>query len=217
MYKLVIFDLDGTLVNSLVDLANAVNEGLKKAGLKIHEVDAYKTFVGNGRDRLVERAMGESRADEGLKDIVRDTFDEYYAEHCNDNIYAYEGCAKMLSDLRAEGVMTAVLSNKPDEFVDRILRKVFPDHSFTAAWGKRAEFPTKPDPSALNTMINELGIEKRDCLYIGDSDVDVFTAGNAGVDMIGVEWGFRGREELVGAGAPFVARTADEITEYING
>ncbi len=215
MYKIVIFDLDGTLVDSITDLANATNEGLKLAGLPTHSVEAYKKFVGNGREKLVERAMGDSYSDKKLSELVRDTFDTYYAEHCNDNIYAYDGCEQMLSKLSERGIKTAVLSNKPDEFVEKILKKTYPDHKFTLAWGKKADFPTKPDPKALLEILRELDIPQTECLYIGDSDVDVITAKNAEVDMIGVEWGFRGRYELINCGAPFVAETADDILEYI--
>ncbi len=215
MYKAVIFDLDGTLVDTLYDLADAVNEGLRQAGLPAHDIDEYKYFVGNGRDKLVQRAMGEYY-DEAKADIVRDTFDSYYAEHCNDNVSAYDGCAEMLSKLSVLGIKTGVLSNKPDEFVDRILSNVYPDHSFTAAWGKRAQYPTKPNPTALIALMDELGVAAEDCLYIGDSDVDVYTARNAGIDMLGVEWGFRGAEELLDAGADKVVSSAAEILEYIN-
>ncbi|MBR2109359.1 MAG: HAD family hydrolase [Ruminococcus sp.] len=215
MYKAIIFDLDGTLVDTLYDLADAVNEGLRRAGLPTHDTDEYRYLVGNGRDKLVQRAMGECR-DEDKANIVRDTFDSYYAEHCNDNVRAYDGCAEMLTKLNALGIKTAVLSNKPDEFVERILSNVYPDHSFTAAWGKRSQYPTKPNPTALIALMNELGVAPDDCLYIGDSDVDVYTARNAEVDMLGVDWGFRGREELLGAGADKVVSSAAEILEYID-
>lgn len=215
MYKAIVFDLDGTLVDTLYDLADAVNEGLKQAGLPTHDINEYRYFVGNGRDKLVQRAMG-GYYDEAKADIVRDTFDSYYAEHCNDNVRAYDGCTEMLSKLSASGIKTAVLSNKPDEFVLSILKNVYPDHSFTAAWGKRAQFPTKPDPAAFKALLEELGAAPEDCLYIGDSDVDVYTARNANVDMLGVEWGFRGKEELLSAGAEKVVSTAAEILEYIN-
>lgn len=215
-YKLVVFDLDGTLVNSLTDLAIAVNEGLKKAGLEVHEVEKYKKFVGNGRDKLIDRAMGESFKDEKLREIVRDKFDSYYKIHCNDNTTSYNNCDKMLNALKNAGIKTAVLSNKPDEFVEEILSKVYPEHKFDIAWGKKPEYPTKPSPEALNAIVEKLGLKTSDCLYIGDSDVDIFTAQNAGVDMIGVEWGFRGRGELIAAGAEFVACDAMEILEYIN-
>lgn len=215
-YNLLVFDLDGTLVNSLTDLANSVNAGLKRAGLKTHEVEEYKKFVGNGREKLIDRALGESCSDEKLRKIVKETFDAYYKEHCNDNTTSYEGCENLLLNLKKSGIKTAVLSNKPDEFVGEILNKVYPSHKFDIAWGKKPEFKTKPDPEALNAIVEKLNVKKGECLYIGDSDVDIFTAENAGVDMIGVEWGFRGRKELTDAGAGFVASSADEILEYIN-
>lgn len=215
MYKAVIFDLDGTLIDTLCDLANAVNEGLRAAGAPTHSVDEYRYFVGNGRDKLVKRALGEFFSQEKAL-IVRDTFDSYYAEHCNDNVRAYDGCEGMLSALSLNGVKTCVLSNKPDEFVARILDNVYPGHKFTAAWGKRNEYPVKPDPSALLAMLDVIDVSPEDCLYIGDSNVDVYTAQNAGVRMIGVEWGFRGRDELINAGAEHVVKTAGELLEYIN-
>lgn len=215
-YKLLVFDLDGTLVNSLTDLAVSVNEGLKKAGLKPHEVEKYKKFVGNGREKLIDRAMGESCKDERLRNIVKDTFDTFYKEHCNDNTTSYNGCEKLLSELKKTGVKTAVLSNKPDEFVSGILSKIYPGHKFDSAWGKKPGYSVKPDPEALNAILKELKIKKSECLYIGDSDVDIFTAKNAGVDMLGVDWGFCERKELIDAGAEFVASSADEILEYIN-
>ncbi|MCR5652258.1 MAG: HAD family hydrolase [Ruminococcus sp.] len=215
MYKAVVFDLDGTLVDTIVDLANAVNEGLRKVGLPVHSVEKYKKFVGNGKEMLVKRAMGGSY-DENLAQAVGEAFGKYYEAHCNDNVSAYDGCAEMLRNLSDLGVKTGVLSNKPDEFVAQILSNVYPNHSFTAAWGNRPEYPVKPDPSALLALLSEIGTEPCDCLYIGDSDVDVYTAQNAGVDMIGVEWGFRGREELLNAGAKRVVKTADEILRCLN-
>lgn len=215
MYKAIVFDLDGTLVDTIKDLADATNEGLKRAGLPTHSIDEYKLFVGNGREMLVKRAMGDY-FDEKLARIVSEVFGDYYKAHCNDNVSAYDGCGEMLKVLSERGIKTAVLSNKPDEFVAEILSNVYPDHSFTAAWGKRAQYPTKPDPSALLDLLKEIGVLPAECLYIGDSDVDVYTAQNAGVDMLGVEWGFRGRAELLSAGAKRVVKTAAEILEYIN-
>lgn len=214
-YKILVFDLDGTLVDSLTDLANAVNKGLEKAGLPIHNYSAYKQFVGNGRDVLVDKAMGDKADNHKLKSVVRDVFDREYSVHCNDNTTYYDGCPQLLKILEKNGIFTAVLSNKPDEFVGDIVKKVYPNHTFTAVWGKKPELPRKPDGTSLKIMLEKLGLELSDCLYIGDSDVDVFTAKNAGVDMIGVEWGFRGKEELLSAGADLVVKTADEIMEYI--
>lgn len=206
-----IFDLDGTLVNSLFDLGNSVNKGLKKANLPVHEIEAYKKFVGNGRDKLIDRAMGSFSSDEKLSKIVRDTFDKEYAVHSNDNTQDYPGCAELLRNLANAGVLTAVLSNKPDEFVPKILRKVYPEHIFTEAWGQKPEYKCKPDGESLSAMLKTHNLSKNDCLYVGDSDVDVFTAKNAGIDMVGVQWGFRGKEELINAGAKYVVAQAQEI------
>ena len=215
-YRLVVFDLDGTLVNSIFDLANAVNRGLKKAGLPVHDTESYKKFVGNGREKLIDRAMGESHKDEKLRAIVKETFDSYYAEHCNDNTISYEGCSELLKELKNLGIKTAVLSNKPDEFVEKILNKVYPSHKFDLTWGKKSEFQPKPNPDSLNVMLKVLDVKKSECLFIGDSNVDIYTAQNAGVDILGVEWGVRSRKELIDAGAMYVASFAKEILEYIN-
>lgn len=214
-YKILVFDLDGTLVDSITDLAIAVNKGLESIGLPTHEIVEYKHFVGNGREKLIDRAMGESSNNEKLRNTVSDIFNDYYAQHCNDNTCAYEGCADLLQKLTEMDIMTAVLSNKPDEFVAQILKKVYPEHRFDMAWGKRPDLPCKPDKKALLTMLSELGLSPSECLYIGDSNVDVFTAKNAGVDMLGVEWGFRGRAELIDAGADAVVATAAQILGYI--
>ena len=215
MFKIAVFDLDGTLADSLTDLAICVNLGLAAAGLPEKPVKNFKTYVGNGRAKLIWRAM-DGVKDERLFDIVEKTFNKEYALRCTDNTTAYNGCAKLLEGLKSRGIMTAVLSNKPDEFVERILRKLYPGHSFAAAWGKKPEFKPKPDGEALNALLKLCKVKNNsECIYVGDSDVDVFTAQNAGVAMAGVEWGFRGKNELICAGAPFVAASADELFQYI--
>ena len=217
MIKMAIFDLDGTLADSLTDLAQSVNKGLVKAGLEEKPIENYNHYVGNGRDVLIKKAMGSFAEDEKLRSVVRDTFDKEYYLHCNDNTTPYKGCSQLLQKLENQGIMTAVLSNKPDEFVARILKKIYPEHKFAEAWGQKPQFKRKPDGEALLAMLKKHNISKDDCIYIGDSDVDVFTAENAGVKMAGVGWGFRGREELINAGAPFVAETAEELYKYICG
>lgn len=215
MIKIAVFDLDGTLVDSLTDLAQSVNKGLKKAGLEEKPIENFKRYVGNGREVMVKRAMGEKSNDESLFKIAMETFNAEYAVHCNDNTKSYDGCDKMLETLAENGIKTAVLSNKPDEFVGDIVTKVYPNHTFTEAWGQKPQYKCKPDKEALTAMLDIYGITPDECIYIGDSDVDVLTAQNAGVRMAGVEWGFRGKEELMATGAPFVASTAEELTEYI--
>ncbi|MCQ2513544.1 MAG: HAD family hydrolase [Ruminococcus sp.] len=215
MIKIAVFDLDGTLVNSLVDLATNVNKGLVKAGLPEKPIENYNQYVGNGREVMITKAMGEFGDNEQLKNIVRDTFNKEYALHCNDNTSSYDGCAELLAGLADNNILIAVLSNKPDEFVGKIVKKVYPNHKFTELWGQKAEYKRKPDGEALLAMLEKYGIKQSECIYIGDSDVDVYTAKNAGVKMAGVEWGFRGREELLQTGADFVASSAEELLDYI--
>ncbi len=215
MIKIAVFDLDGTLVNSLTDLAQSVNKGLVKAGLEEKPLENFNRYVGNGREIMIKRAMGSFAEDEEKLDVVREVFNSEYKIHCNDNTLAYDGCAEMLKMLDEKGIKTAVLSNKPDEFVGRILKKVYPEHNFAEAWGKKPEYKIKPDGEALLAILDRHKISKDECIYIGDSDVDVYTAQNSGVKMAGVEWGFRGREELLRTGAPFVASTPKELFDYI--
>ena len=210
-----VFDLDGTLVDSLTDLALSVNKGLKANGLPEHPVESYRRFVGNGRALLIKRAMGEASADEAKYNSVLEIFNSEYALHCNDNTASYDGCDALLEGLTDSGVLVAVLSNKPDEFIAEILGKIYPRRHFAEAWGQKPEYPTKPDGAALLAMLALHGVRREECVYIGDSDVDVYTARNAGVKMAGVSWGFRGKEELLGAGAPFVADSADELLDHI--
>lgn len=217
MIKIAVFDLDGTLVNSLTDLAQSVNKGLVKAGLEEKPLENFNRYVGNGREIMIKRAMGSFAEDEEKLDVVREVFNSEYKIHCNDNTLAYDGCAEMLKMLDEKGIKTAVLSNKPDEFVGRILKKVYPEHNFAEAWGKKPEYKIKPDSEALLAILDRHKISKDECIYIGDSDVDVYTAQNSGVKMAGVEWGFRGREELLRTGAPFVASTPKELFDYITG
>ena len=215
MIKIAVFDLDGTLVNSLTDLALSVNAALRAEGLPVHPIERYKHFVGNGRDMLVRRAMGAKAEDIELFNSVMEIYNREYKLHCNDNTTAYDGCADLLRGLSERGIMTAVLSNKPDEFVEAILGKLYPEHRFDEAWGQKPQYPCKPDGAALNAILQLHSVEPQECVYIGDSNVDVYTAQNAGVKIAGVSWGFRGREELLAAGAPFVADTAQELLEYI--
>lgn len=212
MYKLVVFDLDGTLANTLEDLANATNYGLEKAGLKPHPVQEYNQMVGSGAVNLMKKAMAPE-TDEKLFKIVKGGFDYYYNAHSIDKTVPYEGTENLLAELSKRGIKTAVLSNKPDEFVGKILAKIFPNHTFEYAWGKKPEFEIKPSPDALFAMLSNLGIEKENCIYVGDSNVDCYTAQNAGVKCCGVSWGFRGRKELEEAGADVVIDRAEEFLE----
>ncbi|MBQ4129078.1 MAG: HAD-IA family hydrolase [Ruminococcus sp.] len=216
MYKLVVFDLDGTLANTLSDLASAVNKALISENLPTHRVEAYNHFVGNGIDNLIKQVVGKN-CDEQTCKRVKAFFDAYYLEHLCDHTTAYDGMAKLLEQLDTLKVITAVHSNKPHTFVPEILQTLYPQHKFAIAWGKQNHYERKPSAQALNAMMQKLGVEKDQTLYVGDSDVDVFTAHNAGVKVCGVSWGFRGKAELTNAGADFIADTAEELLDIIVG
>lgn len=217
MYRLVVFDLDGTLCDTLSDLGNAMNFALESEGLPVHPLAAYNKFVGNGISNLVKQVLMDKCSDEELCKKVKANFDEYYPLHLCDRTIAYDGISDLLSELKSLGVKTAVHSNKPHAYVPTILETLFPDHDFDIAWGKRDSFERKPSPQALLEMIKLIGVGKSDVIYIGDSDVDVFTAHNAGVKVCGVEWGFRGKEELLYVGADYIVTDTVELLNIIKG
>jgi phosphoglycolate phosphatase len=146
---------------------------------------------------------------------VKAAFQAYYADHCRDYTVAYDGIAALLDRLDADQTATAVISNKPDRFVPEILSALYPHHTFLGAWGQRDEFPRKPSPESLNALIALCGCEKHETLYIGDSNVDVVFAHNAGVKVCGVSWGFRGAGELRKAGADRIVNSAEELYDVI--
>lgn len=214
MIQLCVFDLDGTLVNSIEDLADSTNYALKKNGFQTYGVDRYRYFVGDGVPMLIKRALGDNDTPEAEKKLLCD-FNEYYNEHYAHKTRPYDGIIELIEELHARGIKTAVLSNKPDNFVKIIVEHLMPDISFSWVQGKAEGFPKKPDPKALNFIISTLGVKKENTLYIGDSNVDVFTGKNALVKTCAVLWGFRERDELENAGADFIVSKPKEILKLV--
>lgn len=214
MIKLVAFDLDGTVADTLADLAQAMNFALAEQNLPTYPVDDYRQLVGNGVDKLIQDAMAEAYTPEGAVQ-VKANFQRYYAEHSLDFTDAYPGMGELMKRLHDDGVATAVISNKPNQFVPGILKKLYPDHEFAYASGQQPEIPRKPDPTALERLLEFCGTDKGEALYVGDSNVDVVFAHNAGVKVCGVSWGFRGKKELEEAGADYLVDTADELYDII--
>lgn len=211
MIKLMIFDLDGTLLDTIHDLANATNTVLTRHGYPVHPTQAYHYFVGDGVFKLIERALPLHARTPATIEQVRAEQVAYYTAHMFDNTKPFEGICAALTALAVQGVSLAVLTNKPDEPAQVLVRRFFPDISFDQVVGQRAGVPTKPDPTAVNKMIQQAGVAKEEVLYLGDSDVDMLMAANAGVCGIGVLWGYRTKEELQKAGAYAVIDKVEEL------
>ncbi len=209
--KLVIFDLDGTLLNTIGDLAVSCNHMLRMRGLGEHSYDDYCHFVGNGITRLVERAIPEPLRTEQYVAEARRDFLAYYIEHIDIHTVAYEGIAALLEQLQAAGVKLAVASNKFNDGTRKLIAEYFPQIRFAAVYGNRDGIPFKPDAYVLREIMEECGADAADTCMVGDSGVDMQTAHNAGVRSIGVTWGFREREELVENAAGHIVDSPSEI------
>ncbi len=217
MTKLCIFDLDGTLADSIEDLACAMNHALSLHGFRTHNTGKYRFMVGSGILVLIDRAAGDDeRYCPEIKAQIHSAFNEYYAAHCLDNTVPFAGITEMLGTMAHNGVLFAVNSNKPDVFSKRIVKALFPQFEFAEIWGKRDGCERKPAPDGIFGITKKLGISLDETVYIGDSDVDVFTAKNAGVRFCGVSWGFRSVEELKNAGAGYIADSPADVLSFIS-
>lgn len=217
MIKLIIFDLDGTLINSVYDLADAVNSSLSEMEYPTHDTDKYYHFVGNGTVKLCERALPEKYRTEATITELHSLFAQKYEKCCLNKTIPYNGITETIRRLKREcAVKCAVASNKTDHFVNHIVETLFDKGTFDAIAGKRENVPTKPDPQIIYNIISQFNIDKSEVIIAGDSDVDVITAHNGGVPCIGCEWGFRGKEELVNAGADYLAHKPEDIFEIIS-
>ena len=215
MKKLVIFDLDGTLLNTIADLAQATNQALKQLDYPTYPVDDYRFFVGNGINKLFERALpeGQKSMENVLK--VRSLFIPYYNEHNADYSRPYPGICELLKTLHEKGLQLAVASNKYQEATEKLVHHYFPEIPFVAVLGQREGIPTKPDPTIVKDILGQTPYSLEDVLYVGDSNVDMQTAQNAGVTAVGVSWGFRPKAELK-EGAPLaIIDSADELLKYL--
>lgn len=216
MYSAVVFDLDGTLLDTLDDLWAAVNAALREFSLPTRTREEVRGFVGNGIVKLMERSVGQ--AEKELFDGALEAFKRYYGAHCEDNTKPYEGIVELLSTLKAKGIRTAVVSNKADFAVKKLAKGYF-DGLLEYAVGENEEagIRKKPAPDSLLAVMQSMGAGTDSTVYIGDSEVDIQTAKNAGVDCISVTWGFKDRAFLIENGATLFADTPKEILSLIEG
>ena len=214
MYKAVIFDLDGTLVNSLEDLAVATNYALEQHGFKAYPLDDYKYLIGDGMVKLIERAIPDNALNEDTFKSVFNGFMGYYREHCLVHTYVYDGVMDAILQLNKMGLKLAVVSNKADNMTNLIVKNYFGE-IFTAVTGKREGYPTKPDPTLTLKIIEEMGVKPHECIFVGDSGMDCKNAVNSGCYPLGVLWGFRKSEELLENGAKTLIEHPNEIVPFV--
>lgn len=213
MKSYIIFDLDGTLLNTIDDLANSTNYALQSLGYPVHGLWVYPSMVGNGVKKLIERALPQEARTEKIIGDTLAAFRTHYDEHCCDATKPYPGIEELLADLTARGNNLAVTSNKYNEAVEKIIHHYFPNANFRAILGSTDGMPRKPDPSIVFKALSMCPTPKAEVLYVGDSGVDMETARRACVESVGVTWGFRSIQELQQAYADHIVSTPAQIIE----
>ena len=215
MKKLVIFDLDGTLINSIEDLGQAANYALSKNGFPTHSLASYPFFVGNGVRNLIRKALPEENRNDTTIDSLLKDFKEYYDDHNVDSTTPYDGIMELLKQLQEQGVKLAVASNKYQKATEKIVSQLFPDIKFVSVQGQQDGVNVKPDPSIVFNILGVALVPKAEVLYVGDSGVDMETARRACVDSVGVTWGFRSEKELNEYHADRIVHRASDIFDIV--
>jgi phosphoglycolate phosphatase len=209
--KLVVFDLDGTLINSLEDLADSANHVLIQHGFPTHPVDAYRYFVGDGVRKLIERILPEEEQTDTRIEQCKAEFVAYYKIHMEDKTSVYPGITELLKVLKERGLKIAVATNKVHVAVAPLMAKYFPGIHFDSLIGQREGVPVKPAPQIMYDILKETGCQPSEALHVGDTATDMQLAHNAGVESVGVLWGYRPLEELQEAGADHIIRVPEEL------
>lgn len=216
MYKACIFDLDGTLTDTLESLTISVNKTLEEMNMPSITSEQCRSFVGSGARRLMEKALAAAgdteldRIDEGME-----VYGRVFAENCTYHVWPYEGITAMLKSLKQQGLRLAVLSNKPHHQSVDVVSTVFGEHTFDVIQGQCDGCPRKPDPAGVFRILEELEVQPSECIYVGDSDVDMKTGKAAGLFTVGVTWGFRSKELLVETGADITIDHAQELLRFL--
>lgn len=214
-FKAVVFDLDGTLLNTLDDLSDSVNAVLSASGFPTHSTAAYRYFVGDGLRELIKRALPEEHRDEGTISGTLAAMRQEYGKRWADKSRPYEGIPQLLNALTQFNIKMTVLSNKADEFTQLIVRKLLPDWRFEAVFGEGPGTPKKPDPAGALKIAGLLDIPAAEFIYLGDTNVDMKTAVAAGMYPVGALWGFRKAEELVEGGARILIPKPEALLDFL--
>lgn len=215
MYKLIIFDLDGTLLNTIDDIKDSLNFAVEKQGLPSYSVDKVKKFVGSGVKQMIVRALEGLTEDKSLMQIITKDYTDKYNLIQKDKTKPYDNIIETLNRLKEKGITLAVLSNKPIQDTKNIISYYFNDSIFDSVFGQIEGIPVKPDPTLVHKIINNYSFNYEEVLFIGDSDVDMMTAKNANVDSVFVSWGFRNYEDVKHIGIDYVVTDPLEIISII--
>ncbi len=214
-YKSIIFDLDGTLLDTIEDLADAANKTLGILGFPSHPVEKYNYFIGGGVKKLMERALPEGKRDAETLQKAVEIQQKTYAEHWNKKTKPYLGILELLAEVKQRRITMSILSNKPDDFTKLCVSELLPINFFEIVRGGMEGIPLKPDPASALDISEKLKISPRETIYVGDTDVDIKTALGAGMFAVGVLWGFRQKEELLQAGANKIISSPEELLEIL--
>ena len=213
MYKACIFDLDGTLINSLDDLADCCNYALEQMGFSIHKVQDYRYFVGNGVVNLIQRTVPQTGVSQAVLDKTLDIYRKRYAAHYLDKTKPYDGINELLKALKAKDLKLTVVSNKPDDATKKLISEVFGENVFDIVLGQQEGVPHKPNPQGALKACEQMQVLPHECVFLGDTCIDIQTAIAAGMLPVGALWGFRDRDELVTAGAEVLLSEPIELLE----
>lgn len=212
--KACLFDLDGTLADTLPDLAAATNDALRANGFPVRPFADFPHMVGDGVGKLIERALNDAATPERIQQVLG-TFIPVYDAGCMNKTCLYDGIADLIDRLHREGIHLLVVTNKPQAQAEKIIAHFFPEGVFAGVYGGGDRYPRKPHPASVELALQQVSVTAAEAVFIGDSDVDVFTAKAAKMPCIGVSWGFRGEEELRNSGADHIAHTADDIERIV--
>lgn len=215
MIKAVLFDLDGTLANSLTDLANSTNYAIGKFGFPERKTECFKMFAGDGMPKMIERALPQS--DNTIENVskIMPVFLEYYGKHYCDNTSSYPGMLELIDTLKINGLKVCVVTNKNQEMAEKVVKNLYGDR-FDLILGKRDNIPPKPDPTAALIAMEIIGVKPKECVFVGDSKMDVLTGVNSGAFPVGVLWGFRSIDELIEGGAKKTIKEPKELLAIID-
>ena len=213
-YKGIIFDLDGTLINSIEDIVDSMNEVLNEYGMATFTLEEYKTKIGSGIRNLVKRSLPENTKEEEIDEAVK-LYEKFYEKNYLNKTKAYEGIDELLEKLVEMDIKLGINSNKKDNYTKELAKKIFKNIPFIKVFGEREGIPIKPDTTTMLEIVEAMELQPEEVLYIGDSDVDMITGKNADMDTVGVEWGFRSKEELISSGATYIISTPKDLLDII--